>query len=316
MKSTWPMLLVIGLLGLLPGPARAQDQRPSKDDSLQGLLEDLEKTPDAPRAPATDKPAPAGRPRDGSAAPRPQEPRRPGSGAGKPKAQGEALSGGDQELDSLLEKLGESKDQPQAEENRGGGPGQPGQGAKGQADAPQKKDALRQEDKPIDERLEELTGRRRKRPVADPPARGAVGEMIKQMREVEKRLSQPDTGEATRSREKQIVKKIDEMIAQARRGGGMPGRMVTRWVRRPGGQQGQQQGNEPGAQARGAGPMKPAKPVATHVKAGGKDVWGHLPPELRQVMENTFKESDLPAKAEIISRYFLSVGKGRLIRED
>ncbi len=39
--------------------------------------------------------------------------------------------------------------------------------------------------------------------------------------------------------------------------------------------------------------MKPAKPTSQHSTAGGKGVWGHLPPELRQIMENTFKEEAL-----------------------
>ncbi len=30
--------------------------------------------------------------------------------------------------------------------------------------------------------------------------------------------------------------------------------------------------------------------------AGGKDIWGHLPEELRQEMINVFKEEGLPAQ--------------------
>ena len=79
----------------------------------------------------------------------------------------------------------------------------------------------------------------------------------------------------------------------------------------PGNQPGQQPGDQTGALARGAPPMKPAKPTSQHSTAGGKGVWGHLPDELRQVMENSFKEHELTSKAELISRYFLSVGKGK-----
>ena len=61
--------------------------------------------------------------------------------------------------------------------------------------------------------------------------------------------------------------------------------------------------------------MKPAKPTSQHSTAGGKGAWGHLPPELRQIMENTFKEESLTSKTELISRYFLSVGKGKPIRD-
>ncbi len=62
--------------------------------------------------------------------------------------------------------------------------------------------------------------------------------------------------------------------------------------------------------------MKPEKPTSQHSTAGGKGVWGHLPDELRQIMDNTFKEQPLTSKSELISRYFLSVGKGTLVREE
>jgi hypothetical protein len=62
--------------------------------------------------------------------------------------------------------------------------------------------------------------------------------------------------------------------------------------------------------------MKPAKPTSQHSTAGGKGIWGHLPDELRQVMDNTFKEQALSSKLELISRYFLSVGKGKVVREE
>lgn len=61
--------------------------------------------------------------------------------------------------------------------------------------------------------------------------------------------------------------------------------------------------------------MKPAKPTSQHSTAGGKGAWGHLPPELRQIMENSFKEEALTSKTELISRYFTSVGKGKPIRD-
>ncbi len=82
---------------------------------------------------------------------------------------------------------------------------------------------------------------------------------------------------------------------------------MLRRVRGPGHEPGQQPGDQEGALARGAGPMKPAKPTNRHSTAGGKDIWGHLPAELQQLMEATFKEQSLTAKAELISRYFLSV---------
>lgn len=311
-RWTTPILAFV-LAAALPGAAPGQEAKPEPDDALDALIEKLgepaqdqaaktakpkDAKPKTEKAKKTESPAPR---RDGAEKPR----------VDQPKAAPGQVPANDQELDSLLEKLGETKDAPQAADSqpRGGTP-PPGEPA-----AKPKPEAVGGKDKEIDQRLEEYTGRKRKRKDDGQERTGAVGEMIKEMRDVEKRLSQPDTSEPTRSRQKQIVKRIDEMIEQARQSGSMQRQMTMRKVRQPGNPQGQE-GNQPGAQARGAPPMKPARPTTTHANSGGKDVWGHLPAELRQIMENSFKETDLPAKAEIISRYFLSVGKGRLNRED
>ena len=94
------------------------------------------------------------------------------------------------------------------------------------------------------------------------------------------------------------------MIEQVKQSGSSGGRMVIRRVPRPGQQPGQQPGDQTGAPARGAPPMKPAKPTSQHSTADGKDVWGHLPDELRQVMETTFKEIELDSKRELIEPVF------------
>jgi hypothetical protein len=64
------------------------------------------------------------------------------------------------------------------------------------------------------------------------------------------------------------------------------------------------------------GPSKPAKPDGKHANVGDKDIWGHLPPELRQEMDNIAKEGMLPSKEELIRRYLLSVAKKSLTREE
>ena len=58
------------------------------------------------------------------------------------------------------------------------------------------------------------------------------------------------------------------------------------------------------------------QPTGKHSNAGGKDIWGHLPAELRQEIENQTHEEPLSAKGELIDRYYLSVGKGKLVREE
>jgi hypothetical protein len=80
-------------------------------------------------------------------------------------------------------------------------------------------------------------------------------------------------------------------------------------------QPGQQQDQQQGANAAGAPSTKPARPEQKHAIVGGKDVWGHLPDELRQEMDNVAREVMLPSKEELIKRYFLSVSKKSLTRE-
>ena len=86
-------------------------------------------------------------------------------------------------------------------------------------------------------------------------------------------------------------------------------------------QAGQKPGSQPGTTARRqrrAGPQRQAREADGQAGArrGGKDEWGHLPDELRQEMENVFKEEYLPSKDDLIRRYYLSVAKKSLVREE
>ncbi len=324
-------LSVMVALAFVGGRAAwSQQTDKSKDDALDSLIERLAKPKDAVSDNSTvreqSKPSTGSRSAakdgDGTSAPRSKTAakaaektasdqsskpaaKKLGSGSVAPK---------DQELDSLLEKLGESKNAPAAEDRPSGGPGAEGPKEGARPDKPGQP-KLGGKDKEIDDRLEEYTGRRKKRAADDGKRSGPVGEIIKEMRDVEERLGKPDTGGDTQNRQKQIVKRIETMIEQVRQSGGSSMGFRVRRVRQPG-QQGQQPGDQTGALARGAPPMKPAKPTTDHSTAGSKEVWGHLPAELQQVMENSFKEVDLPTKTELISRYFLSVGKGKLNREE
>ncbi len=309
------------------GRAWAQDGSKSKDDALDSLMKELresEKGPEKPTKPATAETKKATRPQDKSkVSPRASA---AGDNAGKASAttsdkpsadksrDAAKLAPKDQAIDDLLGKLGESKDEPTAADeprNRapGQGPTEPSPGQKPGADK------LGAKDKDLDERLEELTGRKKKRASSDQERTGPIGEMIKEMREVEQRLGKPDPSEDTQKKQKQIVKRIETLIEQVKQQGGA-GSMAMRRMRQPGQQPGQQDGDQPGAQGRGAPPMKPAKPTSQHSTASGKDTWGHLPAEMREIMENTFKEMALDSQRELIRRYFLSVGKGKSVREE
>jgi hypothetical protein len=305
------------------GRTWAQDGGKTKDDALEALLKELNE-PAKPGA-KSDKAAktqgqkeePAGE-KSASGSSTDKTGKAAAAKQGKPSApktpEAAKVAPKDQALDELLGKLGETKDEPTPEDHPpGGGPGegprQPPPGGKPGADK------LGGKDKDLDERLEELTGRKKKkRSSADQERTGPIGDMIKEMRDVEQRLGKPDPSEATQKKQKQIVKRIETLIEQAKQSGSSMGQLTIRRVRQPGQQQGQQPGDQTGALARGAPPMKPMKPTSQHSTAGGKDVWGHLPAELRQIMENSFKETGLDSRRELIERYFLSVGKGTLVR--
>jgi hypothetical protein len=325
-------LFAITLVFAVAGGTRAwsQDSVKPKDEALDSLIEKLA-NPDAKHDSKPDKRAePAKREstkrresaksKTGPAAPSPKQESAKGSTSQpakpptvKPKG-AEPVTSKDQELDSFLEKLSETKDAPTPEDHpQGGSAGEP---QPKQPSRPDKPDPakLGGKDKDLDDRLEEYTGKKKKRKDSDEQRTGPVGEIIKEMRDVEQRLNKPDTSDETRNKQKQIVRHIDTLIEQVKKSGSSAGRLMLRRVRGPGHEPGQQPGDQEGTLARGAGPMKPAKPTNRHSTAGGKDIWGHLPAELQQLMEASFKEQSLTAKAELISRYFLSVSKGTLVR--
>jgi hypothetical protein len=333
-----PIKLACVLVLALAAAAVARGQEPSKpkDAELDSMLENLKDRDSGPQSsskkaarPAESTPTKSRAGESGSAKKsanitKPEQgkpkPGKAAEGQTKPapkSPKGERLAPKDQAIDDLLGKLGETKDEPAREErpqNLGSGSGQP---------PPERKPDVKEgaklggKDKEIDDRLEEIAGRKRKRARADDEERsGPIGEMIKEMRDVEQRLGKPDTSEDTQAKQKQIVKRIDTLIEQVRQSGSSAGRLVMRRRHEQGNQPGQQPGDQTGAMAQGAGPMKAAKPTSQHSTAGGKGTWGHLPEELRAVMENSFKEEMLSSKQELISRYFLSVGKGKLVREE
>ena len=242
---------------------------------------------------------------------------------GKPDAKkpegSSSLSGKDQEVDELLQKLGETPETPSPDDRRGGGgpAGKPDASAPPNRPGPAERNRLTGKDKETDEHLEELTGRKRRKKDDNEERTGPAGQIIKEMRDIEQKLSKPDTGEATREEQKKVVKQIETLIEEARRTGqSSMRRMVMRQVRQAGQQGGKQQGSTDGAMAQGAPATKPSRPTSKHSNAGGKDIWGHLPPELRAEIENMINELPLSTKQELIDRYFLSVGKGKPLREE
>lgn len=294
---------------------------PAQDDALEKLLRDVEK-----------KNAPAEKP----------------SAEKKSGDVGKADAG----LDDLLKKLGggsNDKPLPKGDQPSGGPGGKPGPGDMPEGEKPgndQPKSTLpkhsgglaglkSKSDGELDQRLEEILGRKRKKPnqnqnpdkaggegqqpegQEEEPSNPEMKKLVEKMREVEKRLSEPDTGEDTRKKQQEIVQNIDQIIERMRQMAQQ--QQQQRRQRQQQQQQGQEQAQndqnnpDPGAQARGVGEQALQKPSGKS-RLDGKDVWGHLPPELRDVMRNVFREESLPAREELVRRYYMSVSKKSLAR--
>jgi hypothetical protein len=301
-------------------PAMAQDK--PKDDALDRLLEKLEGNKPAPEAESAPKPK-----KDDAKKDAPKADKAKTADKAKPKAKPAAeAEPKDKALDSLLEKLGETKEAPKTT----GAAGAPNDAdkdkdkpAKGQEPEDKTASMIKAGEKPLDEHLEELTGRVKKKKgqqgqqgqAGQQGEEGAdedtpIGRAVKKMRQVETKLGDDDTGEETRKTQGEIVKDLDQMIAQAKRSSQMqrkPGKP------RPGQPQpGDQQGDQPGAQgnnAQGAKPMKTIDPKNKSQFGGDKNTWGNLPANVRDEMENVFRTEPLPAKLDRISKYYKAVAK-------
>jgi hypothetical protein len=130
------------------------------------------------------------------------------------------------------------------------------------------------------------------------------------MRDVEERLGQPDTGEATRKKQTEIVKNLDQLIEQMKNAPSQSsGLKMIREGKKPGQQPGNQPGNNPGAMAQGAQPSKPTDPKKPPIPGGlDKSIWGQLPSQFRDEINNVMTEKPLPEKLELIRLYYLSLG--------
>ncbi|GAC1463372.1 MAG: hypothetical protein NVSMB9_00790 [Isosphaeraceae bacterium] len=229
----------------------------------------------------------------------------------------------DKALDSILEKLGETADSPSATDHLSGEKGHSTdqlpdvKSTKENLESKKKKDLdpLSESSKELDEHLETLTGKAKKnRQDPQDPAQGPLSDLIKQMREVEKRLEEPDTGDETRKKQVHIVKQIDTLIEQMRSSSSQSEGKSKKSLSMKPGKQPSQPSNSPGTTGGNAPSTKPQRRKERPSLAGGRESWGHLPPELRQEMENVFKEEALPSREEIIRRYYLSLSKKSILR--
>jgi len=327
-----------------PRPSMGQESA-KKDDALEKLLEKLDEPKPAPpdvvkKPDATKpKPAPAGEPGKKDDAleklfekldapkPAPDKPSEPGKkdDAGKPS--GGDVGSKDQSLDKLLEGLGGADDKPAPDDKKKqGGPGgsdEPPPPKAGGDDA--KPNPLDDSQKKLDDLLEEKTGRKpKKKPgqkqgggqgqgggAGEEEEGGPLGDLIKQMRDVEDRLGKPDTGAETRKKQTEIVKNLDTLLEQVRNSSGQGQAMkLIRGGPKPGGPPKPGDGNQPGATGQGTNLTRPTPPKTPPKPTElAKEVWGQLPAQFRDDMANILNENPLPTKAEMIRLYYLSLGK-------
>jgi hypothetical protein len=98
--------------------------------------------------------------------------------------------------------------------------------------------------------------------------------------------------------------------------------MALRMIRE-GGKPGQPQppkqpGDQPGAQANnGPPPTKPVDPKKGALNLDlAKSVWGQLPAQFRDQMDNVLAERALPSKEELIKLYYMALGNKNANKED
>jgi hypothetical protein len=234
---------------------------------------------------------------------------------GEPKKEEGKVESKDEDIDDILKGLGGGKDAPETE-----GPAAPQpEGSKPKVDPAQPKP----EDKPIDEELERLQGKIKKKPPQQQQGggggqrQGPLDEVIKKMRDVEKRLGQPDTGEKTREEQQQIVSELDKYLERLRqmRSTSQSRSRQTAQGNSPGQNNGNP-GNNPGqGDNRTIRPKQPPKQKPRGPVIADKNIWGQLPETLREEMNNIFKEEPLPEKFELVRRYYDAVAKKALKKE-
>jgi hypothetical protein len=309
--------LTAASLGLV-GASTALAQDKPQDEGLERLLEKLEaKDKDKDK----DKPA-AEKPKDKESSPAEKakdKPAGPAAPADKPKTPA-PVAPKDQELDKLLEGLGQTKETPAADDKKPGGAGSDEPKPPTPKDGQAKPDPLKGEEKDLDQELERITGKKQKpknqRERKSEEETGPLGEVIKEMRDVEERLGQPDTGEETRKKQTEIVKNLDQLIEQMKNAPTSAQAMkMIRAGKKPG-EQGPR-GEQPGAMAAGAPQTKADKPKQPPIPDDlAKKIWGELPAQLRGEMNNVMNEHFLPTKADLIKLYYLSLGNKNSNRED
>ncbi|HET6328294.1 MAG TPA: hypothetical protein VFG04_26670 [Planctomycetaceae bacterium] len=159
-------------------------------------------------------------------------------------------------------------------------------------------------------------------------ASNPVEPIVKQMKAAQTRLKEGNTGAETRGIQAQVVRDLDKLIDAASKQSGSPSRGSGK--SQSGGEkspQNSENGSPPpssggkqsgadGATAKGGGPApgknggrRSPRAIQAKVSIPGdrsllREVWGHLPPAVREHVRVDFSETVLPAYDELVRRYF------------
>lgn len=142
-------------------------------------------------------------------------------------------------------------------------------------------------------------------------------EIARQMRMVEERIGQYDSGSTTQGMQQQIVADLERLIIAARRASqqdgpaaGQPQPVAGHTpLSQPNAPQpaGQQPGQSPGTiSAPRQGETEPGSsgPETAQLRELAKALWGELPPHAREQMLETFDEAFVPKYRLLIEQYF------------
>jgi hypothetical protein len=163
-----------------------------------------------------------------------------------------------------------------------------------------------------------------------PPTEGDLNPakpIIDGMQDAGARLKQGDTGAATRTIQEKVVNDIQKLIDAVKpKSQGAKQRQNSASSRKSGSQSNSE---KPQSQPDSPGSSKPATSGQPSRKSGAgkpsisekdasvrpkrpllREVWGHLPPALRERVRSDFQEAVLPAYDDLVRRYFEALLNG------
>lgn len=160
------------------------------------------------------------------------------------------------------------------------------------------------------------------RPVRVPQA-NPLDAVVQQMRSAGKRIGRQEIGPGTRRLQQQVVRDLEKLIDQVRRGQARPNRSAQpRSIAQPRSTAGRNSPQSAASSAAGGGksrtgksrqssdrrntPRRPDRQIAER-RLLVKELWGHLPPALRRRLLNIGSATPLPQYEQLVRRYFESL---------